>query len=1312
MEENKKIQVNKLEKEGRIDSEDIKKSSKERQEDMTTDSIEQIIDLDTVIEAANQNNIYANMLEPCALEGINITKRLRKYFEENKVKPEDLVEEIRRQMSVIRKDINQHTQNLFFDESGNINIELSIEKARRNGAKLPNYIKNIDEEIPREATEEEKREPFLVNGVDVSKQIEDKSEEFWENFQKDIEERFKKLDEEHNIEEAVSKIDEQKSDKNKEFKVKILSINNLLRSFLKFKNEEQRKENLLKMIYLYQEYKQLDLGEVEGLSEETRHEIAESIKGLEEIIKYSSSEVFALDIENANLDDVIKSFRYSEEKEKEISKEFQNEFAQEIVKQAGNDKSYSELNKENKAESEKRDLIRVIKLYKTFEEISPTVGTIEKVKQFYPALNPESFNIRMKKIIDRNYPGLMAEAEKEYDQDNLMPIYAEIFKRNYLLKSFSNFRKTEDVSDKENLLKEYTTIINAIDFICREDVYENSGEKFQEDIDCNNQAIKVLKEVFPEVVVRDSKINMQKLLVKFKERYSFDKKVEKINDIASLFEYIEIRANFKMRGVISENFSSKSGDLQSITELLGDKEVLKEVQKKNEIQENLVIKEKKFSILERKLETLLQNGKNLSPQEENDLVKYLCIVVKEYAEETDLTKYLLYDIAKTNLSRFLPGVFDKNNIFHSEKIDEEFKKYMQDQERPIDNPAEFLKKASEEINDVAKKQYLKDDLKRDPKALAEKESKSNMKRMTVFSQAQKQEKLLKFVAFVRRAGDTGKINLDNTNDSLNLIEGKVKENLEALFANRENPKKEVEDYLEKIKLGSTDDDFVESMIRNVRRRHANSIQSTMLKKYKKEDRITDEDDIKKILTAYLGTKNDTRNSIINVEKNNLRHKSFSVFLRKISPELVQKTVINEEAILKFYNQIYHTDFSDIEDVYSIEENKLLENVVQEVATDVSESKKRYYDPRTMAGIITSDELEIHNNLQAGAFKEREEQINNTVDLMGNIQKLLVKDLKEGLSLEESTQLLKNTVSVIALLNEETKKDPRFESSQFEMKYSKFKEKSMEMLESSLQKFSLGSKQKNGSFDLELLSKKCEEYFESEGITIDKKDGQSTVEAILDEFYFRKATTLGPSVPKAMLEQSMKKRIDGMDSAIREWKEFKIKDDEMLDMSWEEIETSSLDTHEFTEESRNPGSDEKEFAEPTEEIPNITVEEITVAPQNVPSQEVPLQDDLNIDNHPAVIEKSNLFTRAFKKLGKLIKESIDNFKNGHSSNDNKTPDVVPIKTIDSEEEIRRLTGYGRQEIDFSVVNSAKTGGQLKTSTVKKEALNGEHEVGDE
>ena len=89
-------ELNKLREEGKIDPKTFAEQDKENVRQVeegktTTESLEQFINSNRIVEAAMENTMYLNMLEPCLVEGINITDRLIKYFEDNKVKPSELI---------------------------------------------------------------------------------------------------------------------------------------------------------------------------------------------------------------------------------------------------------------------------------------------------------------------------------------------------------------------------------------------------------------------------------------------------------------------------------------------------------------------------------------------------------------------------------------------------------------------------------------------------------------------------------------------------------------------------------------------------------------------------------------------------------------------------------------------------------------------------------------------------------------------------------------------------------------------------------------------------------------------------------------------------------------------------------------------------------------------------------------------------------------------------------------------------------------------------------------------------------------------
>lgn len=94
----------------------------------TVDSIERIIEPNELIEAAKENELYNKMFDFCDINGIKLSQLLIDKFENVKVRPDQLKEEIMKQMSVIIIDINRSGKPIYFDENGNMNLQKTLEK--------------------------------------------------------------------------------------------------------------------------------------------------------------------------------------------------------------------------------------------------------------------------------------------------------------------------------------------------------------------------------------------------------------------------------------------------------------------------------------------------------------------------------------------------------------------------------------------------------------------------------------------------------------------------------------------------------------------------------------------------------------------------------------------------------------------------------------------------------------------------------------------------------------------------------------------------------------------------------------------------------------------------------------------------------------------------------------------------------------------------------------------------------------------------------------------------------------------------------
>ena len=140
-------ELNRLAQEGRIaEKEDDKEHKKDVQEaakgKKVIEDVEQIIDETELLEELYKNKMFANMIQPCLLEGENLLGKLKGYFEVNKVRPSNLVKEIQTQVNQRRLEINRESKTLFFGDDGSIDDVLSIEKAIKNQVPVAKYIKN------------------------------------------------------------------------------------------------------------------------------------------------------------------------------------------------------------------------------------------------------------------------------------------------------------------------------------------------------------------------------------------------------------------------------------------------------------------------------------------------------------------------------------------------------------------------------------------------------------------------------------------------------------------------------------------------------------------------------------------------------------------------------------------------------------------------------------------------------------------------------------------------------------------------------------------------------------------------------------------------------------------------------------------------------------------------------------------------------------------------------------------------------------------------------------------------------------------
>lgn len=1151
----KQEELNRLKQDGKINQENFDEQNIESVKNVvegkkTIETVEQFIDLDTVVEAAMENSTYSNMLEPCILEGIDISKRLKKYFEDNKVKPLELEDRIQEEVDRIRRSINKASNNLFFNESGKIDVSRSIEKAQIYGVKVANYVSIVNDENINEIKSESIEEPYLINGIDIYQEIVSKDEKFYEALQNDFEERLSELDSKYDIKEAFAQSEEKDSNVNKDFENKLLNIRNMYNKIPIGETTKERNENLLKIFYVYRELENLNLKELKGLPEAAKKEIDAYMEGLRSLFKDRFSGIASIGIEDVTETDLIKSLRISDDK---TISEIKSEVEKGLLQETDDKISFKDISEDIRSKVATRDKIRRAKLF-----ISLTSNDFQRNKveynKFFNNVDIDLMDQRILSKVNENMSNVIDEANRELEQDNVMPIYADIIKRIYAEKKFSEFKVVDDISDKKALAKEFITILNAIDVVCKKDPYLEIGNAFEKDMEHRKKAMEIIENVFPNSVMHsnilregmNSSLDMQNLLADFKSRYKIFSVVQKIDNPEEFLAYADRYSVVMQKSKLTTAITlENSEDAKEINRILDDKEILKEASEKTKLQEKRVIKEKRLSNLTSDILSFLdKKEKNImSVDDEIKLVENLSIVLKEYSDESNYRQIALYRIAKVELAKFLPGAYDVRGTFCDEKLDSEYIKFLSKKGINIEEGKQPLKEAVARLDEDIEKKYLSEKITKNPKALAEQMSEMNMEKILTVERVRNQEKVLKFMKFIRRASQKDGTGLSD--EYINSIEEKAKENIGALLANDEKGKESAEDIFKKVDSSEFDDVMYYSMLRNVRIAYTDKNKINLARKYSKTERIDNNDDIKQILSMYLGTKNDVKNSTVNKTLGYGRQVGVFNLMRKISPNLVKGNIVNTELLLDLYNNSFGTNISDINEAYEVEENKLLEEIVENLHSEIRDNKDYRFHHDSCLWLITADEFAIKCDLQTIKSKEEHEKIRKSLTLIHSTQALLEKKNEMGLTKAEEALLIQGAVAIIGNTKNKEKVNPIFELTDTEIKYNELREKAILIAAENLEMFFPNIKLEDGSIDIEELEKRYEEYLVNQKLPIpnEKDKTISIIEATVLKLDEEKEAIIGPK-PRLNLEHMMQITIDEIDETLQEWQNFKIGDGEM------------------------------------------------------------------------------------------------------------------------------------------------------------------------
>ena len=679
-----------------------------------------------------------------------------------------------------------------------------------------------------------------------------------------------------------------------------------------------------------------------------------------------------------------------------------------------------------------------------------------------------------------------------------------------MTETLDEFPHADDSSDYMKLAEELDGMCMAINAAWIVDEYSPMGKVFEKDIEFKKLAMQRIKEVFPEVVFgRHSEVDglnevfdAGATVTKFKERYKGLDGVDSIQTIEDLIQYTRTKANIAVKVKMHQAMMvDDSEEAKAMDELLADPATLEEVRAKHKVHERIIVKEKRLTKLSAEVLDLVDkvNNDTISQEEEIAMVEKLAIILREYDIEEQTGMNVLYKIERENLALYLPNLYDDHGRIDLTNLDKEYRHFLHERGIDVEEGISPIDQAIEKYDKEIEEAILQDVVKRNAKQEAEQAREENIKKLDELDRLDNQERVLKFLRFAKKTVK------NNQNEDITLSEDKVA-NIENIV--KGNIRKILEDTgrtdeEEKIFKGIDDLVFDEgmyfSMMREIRIGYAKTISKDLSIKYNSE-KLTDEDDMKKILSLYLGTKLDVKNALFNKQEYMARQQLLINLLKKIDPKLVNGTRdVNDMLLLKKYNELFGEEFTTIEEAYNAEENRVLEEVIGKLDVEIQGDDIKVAD-KPILNAIRSNTLLINSNLQRAKMREEHVKVNNTLSLIKDVQGLLKQKTEKGLSKEDEIKLVKTLAIMVGTLKDKPRH--RFEElTDAEAKFEDLRTEALAIAYDNIAVYFPEVMNKNGTIRESEFEEVYKKYLEKNGQELPDgvEEGTSILDATVAEF---------------------------------------------------------------------------------------------------------------------------------------------------------------------------------------------------------------------
>lgn len=1170
MAENKNLEeLNRLKQDGQIDAATLDEENKKKVEDIaagksTIEKVEQFVSEGEVIAEAMQNQLYSNMVDPCASVGINITERLKKYFSENKVKPEDLSDEIQKQMINIRTNINRGAYALAFDARGNVDLRRSLQKAKDHGLPLPDYIENMahDEEKKIGKDNETRRESLrLLNDEEknIVREAIKASDDILGNLKndKDIKElETNDVKEEYNGV-VVFKNKKIKKEYDAVLYAKLRYIEDTLNKFKNLDMENMRNDDQdIHIVELWALYH--DLGDINKIEDET---VRRKALGIMKAVEQRFRGLAQKNIQDVNKDELAELTRFLSVEE--ISKKIeavsdQYSKIEEIVEKKRDRGIDEEIREEDVNISYENQEYLILK----YNILKRTINSQEK-----DDVNSTEHSRVLSEAKARGDRALQSSDRRNlYDEYNMIS-YQQTMKRHVFEQIFENGKEIPEEYRTVNgkVIPSDLMLLNYYISFARVSTADQGA-----DYDFAVMIRDKITEKYPNIKVtymgenakkEDIKLglNVREMYKLYQQEFSEYVSFKSINE---MLEYANGCTDDTFKTIMEESIENPGEnsfvDIESIFE---DEKFYEEVlDRKNKIENGELRKRLEYEITKKGYEKLAEaNDVQRYSEKERLIIDTMIAIVKWQSIDVGdgLTSQSLEDElvsrANTFLAKVLPDAFT-NGKLDFDKLETEYSEYIKRAviNSHLINVEKWTDEPGKNFIDTIKLKIRNEKISENPEIAKARREEELLKKNLKMNQNKiaENKKLFEFVRLYKktRGLDIG----GDTLNALNSLENNMKQKIKNIAVNllsdevRDSMSDEqIQEYQEKflaeVESEESDIELFEQKVKTARTELAKRESLDLYLKLKGDISVEDK---KRVMSLYLGTKRDWEDKELDDAQKNTARVKIRMMLKRCFPEAFVGKTVDESVLLEKYNELFGENqkrpLTSTDAMYQIEENRLIGEFISEVNSDFEAT--RSVVKSKLAQEIVDDSNARREMISVNKRKNITFDIESAVSLINSIQDASKANTKSELTKDERIQYVKDLVTIVGLFHGKNwVKDENLTEV-----YVNYKYLSIDALNLSIDKLAKifpNIKDENGNFDINALEEQYSKFVEENEVDLPAKNynGESLIFVTTRE---RKAVETrrkldgNISTEKPILEQVLeaRRKVDEIKNGYEEQKD--------------------------------------------------------------------------------------------------------------------------------------------------------------------------------